>query len=266
MPTMTAHAAGTFCWPELATTDQAAALEFYKSVFDWTSLDVPIPGGVYTMLKLDANDVGAAYTLMPEMVKQGVPPHWMSYIATADADVTCAKVTANGGRVVFGPMDVKPDGSHLVGRMASCLDPEGAAFSVWQAGSHCGASLIGEPGSLCWVELYSRDTDAALKFYRAVFGWDVDVMEFPGMRYTIVKAGDIQTGGVMPMPPEMGPAPAHWLTYFAVDDCELRTAKAKAGGGQVFVEPRDVPGVGRMAVIQDPQGAAFAIIKLVAQG
>ena len=66
----------------------------------------------------------------------------------------------------------------------------------------------------------------------------------------------------MQITPEMGPIPPHWAVYFAVDDCDGKAAHASALGGKVLVPPTDVPDVGRFSILQDPQGAAFAIVKL----
>ncbi|RMG61620.1 MAG: VOC family protein, partial [Calditrichaeota bacterium] len=59
-----------------------------------------------------------------------------------------------------------------------------------------------------------------------------------------------------------GDVPSHWLVYFAVEDCDATVKTAQSLGGQVLVSPSDIPGVGRFAILQDPQGAVFAIIKL----
>jgi predicted enzyme related to lactoylglutathione lyase len=263
MPTMTKYVAGTFCWPELGTTDAAAAKKFYAGLFDWSTVDMPIPGGApYTMIKKDDRDVGAMYTLNEEQTKHGIPPHWLSYIATDDVDATLEKIKANGGNVLMGPMDVKPDGTNLVGRMAAVTDPEGAAFAIWQAGSHCGATIVNEPGSLAWNELMTRDAAAAKKFYSAVFGWNLQEMEMSMGPYTVVSVGERPNGGIMTMPEGAGDAPAHWLAYFAVDDCDARAKKAESLGGKFILQPMDIPDIGRMAVLQDPQGAMFAIMWL----
>ena len=66
----------------------------------------------------------------------------------------------------------------------------------------------------------------------------------------------------MKIMPEMGPVPPNWLPYFTVEDCDATANKAKATGGKLFMPPTDIPNVGRFSVIQDPQGATFAIIKL----
>src|SRR5437879_10835749 len=75
---------GDFCWFELATSDQAAAKKFYGGLFGWTANDNPMgPDAFYTMFQLSGRNVGAAYALMPDQLKQGVPPHWGTYVAVA---------------------------------------------------------------------------------------------------------------------------------------------------------------------------------------
>lgn len=263
MPTMTAYAAGTFCWPELGTTDTKSATAFYTKLLDWTAVEMPLPGGsTYTMLKKGDKDVSALYPLMEDQVKNGVPPHWLSYVAADDVDAVVAKVKANGGTVLVDPMDVNPDGKTLIGRMAAIQDPTGAAFALWQAGTHAGATLVNEPGSLCWNELMTRDLDTAKKFYTAVLDWSCEDVDMPSGKYTLVKNNGNLNGGMMTMPEQAGDAPPHWLVYFAVDDCDARADKATSLGAKILMPSMSVPTVGRIAVLQDPQGAVFAIIKL----
>ncbi len=262
MPTMTAYASGTFCWPELATTDPKAAIEFYQRLFDWNTLDLPIPGGsTYTLVKKGSDDAGAIGKLMDELAKQGVPPHWLAYISVDDVDATVAKLKANGGTVMAEPMDVKPDGKLLLGRMAVAQDPQGAAFALWQPGAHIGASVVNEPGALTWNELMTTDVDAAKKFYTAVFGYTMTDQDMGNMVYTVMKVGGRPNAGLMKTPDAN--VPTSWLTYFSVDDVDKCVEKAKAAGAKVLAGPDDIPEVGRFAVLQDPQGAVFAIIKLV---
>ena len=118
---------------------------------------------------------------------------------------------------------------------------------------------MNEPGTLCWNELNTRDVDGALAFYEQVFGLGAQRSE----GYNELTLGDKVVGGCMPMPP-MIPAevPAHWLAYFAVDDIEASTAKAKSLGAMAMVEAMEAPDVGRFSVLGDPQGAVFAIIQL----
>ena len=83
---------GTFCWVELGTSDGEAAKKFYTQLFGWDYVDHPMgPGMVYTMLTLQGKDVAALYTLMPDIVAQGIPPNWLSYVSVTNVDETAAK-------------------------------------------------------------------------------------------------------------------------------------------------------------------------------
>ncbi len=148
------------------------------------------------------------------------------------------------------------------GRMAVIQDPAGAMFALWQAGTHKGASLVNVPNSFCWNELATRDTAKAGDFYTKVFGWTRDVQQFGPLEYTIFKNGDRGAGGMFGITPDMGNMPPHWLVYFAVADCDATVAKATSLGAQVMKPADDIPVVGRFAIMLDPQGAGFAVIKL----
>ena len=260
MPTVTQHAIGTFCWPELATSDQNAAKKFYTSLFGWQFKDSDIgPGMTYTIFTLDGRDVAALFTLMPDMVKNNVPPNWGSYVTVESADQSAEKARSLGAQVLSGPLDVMDHG-----RLAVLQDPQGAVFSVWQAKNNIGVGVLGEPGSLAWTQLNARDPASAKKFYPALLGWKVQDDEMPaamgGGHYTTWLKSDGPAGGMMPMPKE-APAPSHWLPYFAVADVDAAHQKATSLGAHSFVPPLDIPGTGRFSVLADPQGATFAIVK-----
>src|SRR5207253_2627713 len=128
MPNVDAHQPGSFCWVELGTSDQPGAKRFYNELFAWTANDVPIgPDDFYTMFQLRARDVAAAYTLRADQQERGVPPHWMLYVATKDADSTSEKAASLGAKILAPPFDVFD-----VGRMAVIQDPTGAVFAIWQ--------------------------------------------------------------------------------------------------------------------------------------
>lgn len=252
-----AYKPGTFVWVELGTSDSEAAKKFYTQLFGWDYTDNPMgPGMVYTMLKKNGKEVGALYNLMPEMKDQGIPTHWMSYALVDNADESAAKAKELGGKILKEPFDVM-----TFGRMAVIEDPTGAVFSLWQAGSHKGAALVNEPGSLVWNELGTTDTAKAGAFYSGLFGWKPDVQQFGPMEYTIFQHGDRGAGGMYKMTPDMAGVPSHWMIYFAVDDADATVAKATELGGTVIKPADDIPGVGRFAILKDPQGAYFAIIK-----
>lgn len=259
MPEITGSRIGHFCWFELATTDQAAAKKFYGELFGWTASDVTMgPESFYSMFQLRGRDVGACYTLQPDQRAQGVPPNWGTYVAVSSADDTAAKATSLGGTVIAPPFDVFD-----VGRMALIQDPTGAMIYPWQAKRHFGVGVFGEPNAFCWADLMTRDPAAALKFYQGLFGWCTLATDNPaGFGYTHWRVGETDIGGMMAIAPEMGPVPPHWMNYVMVTNCDEVAAKATSLGGRALRPPFDIPNVGRMAVLQDAQGAAFSVIQL----
>ena len=249
---------GTFCWVELGTTDGEAAKKFYTELFGWDFNDSPMgPGMVYTMLKLNGKDVGALYQMFPEMLSQNIPPHWLSYVSVDNVDESAAKAKELGATLMKEPFDVMD-----VGRMVTVQDPTGAVFALWQPKSHKGAGVVNVPNSFCWNELVTTDTKKDGDFYTGLFGWGKDVQNLGPMEYTMFTNDGRQAGGMFQLTPEMGNMPPHWLVYFAVDDCDAKTQKATELGASTMKPPADIPGIGRFAILQDPQGAAFAIIKL----
>lgn len=115
-------------------------------------------------------------------------------------------------------------------------------------------------GKPVWYELTTTDPAAAQDFYSRVIGWSVADAEMPGMDYRIASAGGDMVAGMM-LPPMEG-IPPNWMTYFAVDDCDGSAREAQSVGAQLHAGPQDIPGVGRFAVLSDPQGAVFALLKM----
>ncbi|MPY25420.1 VOC family protein [Shewanella psychropiezotolerans] len=255
---------GLPCWVELASHDALAGKQFYAELFGWKTQDMPIPDGLYTMFGLSPepdsegqDDIGAAYQMPKDMSDQGVPTTWLVYFSVDSVDETIEKVKAEGGSLSMGPCDVG-----TAGRMAMFSDPEGARFAVWQAGDHIGARRQGEHGTLCWVELASRNPESAKRFYPNVLQWTSQTGDMPEFEYTEWLVGDKPMGGMLQMNEEWGEIPPHWMLYFAVDNCDETVAKANALGGEICVPPTDIAKVGRFAVINDPQGGFFSVITL----
>jgi hypothetical protein len=259
MPEITKAAPGTFCWVELGTTDVPAAKKFYAGLFGWTITDVPMDGMPYSMGALGDKQVAGFTLIREEAKKMGAPPSWLSYVAVDDAAASAKKIASLGGKVLFGPTGVGP------GQMAVAADPTGAVFAVWQRVQSMGTWLMGEPGSLGWNELISTNEDKAISFYKGLFGWKAEPMEMPGMTYTILKHGEAMVGGSMAQPKQMAGAPSLWGVYFSVADADQAAEKATHLGAKVLNPPTDIPGVGRFAVVADPQGAMFSVMKFLPQ-
>ena len=254
MAEFTEYAPGTPCWPDMQATDIGKAVAFYGGLFGWEAMDLGDEAGHYTMFSIGGKAVAGAGPKMSDMS----PTAWNTTIATASADDTAAKVKAAGGATFMEPADVM-----TAGRMGVFADPSGAAFVAWEPKDHRGAQLANEPNTWSWNELHTRDIDTATKFYESVLGWTTTT--FPGMMdYHVFNVDEKGVAGGMAMGPDM-PAeiPPHWLTYFEVADTDASAAKVKSLGGNVMVEPTDIPDVGRFAVVSDNQGAAFGIIKSI---
>jgi uncharacterized protein len=255
----TSHAPGTFCWPELATSDQTAGTSFYRRLFGWDLNDIPMgPDGTYSIFQLRGKDAAAACSLRPEERQHGVPPHWNSYVSVDNADAAVKRAQDLGAKVLAPAFNVQDSG-----RMAVLQDPTGAVFQIWEPKKHIGVKVLREPGALTWTELSTNDTDTAKKFYTSLFGWTEKTSSGSGMTYTEFSVADSPLAGMMAMNEQMKQmhVPPHWLPYFQVADVDATANKAKELGANFYVPPADIPNVGRFAVIADPQGAAFAIFK-----
>jgi predicted enzyme related to lactoylglutathione lyase len=248
------HAPGSFCWIELATTDQNAAKSFYSSLFGWAANDNPMgPGEVYTVFQINGRDAAAGYTLRKDQRERGVPVHWTLYICSDSADQTVAKTTQAGGSVIMPAFDVMD-----LGRMAVLHDPTGAVFCVWQPKKNQGIGVAGVDGALCWADLITPDPEQAGKFYSALFGWTLEKRQ---RDYLHIKNGEHFIGGVPGATDQDPKMPPHWLLYFLVGDPEATAAKATQLGGKVIMPATAMAGVGTWAILSDPQGAVFAVFK-----
>jgi uncharacterized protein len=250
MSERTSYEPGTPSWVDLSTSDPAAAKEFYGGLFGWEATDagsVEETGG-YAMFTLRGKQVAGVSPLMDP----NQPQVWSTYISTDDADAAVARARDAGAQVVVEPMDVMD-----AGRMAFVAHPAGGFVGMWQPGNHIGAQLVNEPGSLSWNQLHTRDKEGAAAFYGAVFGWTLG--DFGGMG--VWNLGENGIAGIMDMPPgSPDELPAFWMTIFSVADADESVAKASELGGAVVSPPTDLEGIGRFALLTDPQGVYFGII------
>jgi hypothetical protein len=208
------------------------------------------------MFTKDGKVVAGMGGLDPEQIEAGQTAVWSSYIIVDDVDATFAKAVELGATPIMEPMDVFD-----AGRMFFVIDPVGAAVGFWQSGTHDGAEVFNEPNTMTWNEIASRDVDAAVSFYGDLVGWNAEASEFDGFAYTVLKIGERTTAGAYDLtgfaPDE---TPAHWLSWFGVEDCASAAATATELGGSVL-RPPEKSSVGISAVVTDPFGAVFGIIE-----
>jgi predicted enzyme related to lactoylglutathione lyase len=241
-------------WVELSSKDAPGSRDFYGKLFGWDIEVIQDPQyGGYGMARIGGKDVaGIGPTQSPE-----APTAWMIYIGTDNADELADKVKAAGGNVIAPPFDVPGQG-----RMAVFQDPAGAFISAWQAQT-MGGFQTNAPNSYEWAELNARGLEKAVPFYQNLFGWTPKVSTAdPSTPYTEFQVDGQSIAGAMEMNP-MVPAevPSYWMVYFGVDDVDRSFKQAVDSGAREMLAPQDFPG-GRFAILQDPQGAAFGLLKM----
>ena len=252
MPEISGFEPGWPSWADLSTPNADESAGFYAGLFGWEAREGagdPEQTGGYRIFVKDGKRVAGL------MQMQEQPPSWNTYISVSDADEVIEKVKGAGGQALVEPMDVMDQG-----RMAFLSDPTGAALGLWQAKEHKGAELVSEPGATAWHQLNTRDPEKAGGFYQAVFGWGNERIDTGGADYWEWQLDGKSVGGMLRMGDDFpDDVPAHWIVYFAVEDADAAMEQAKEAGAQVRAEPFDTE-AGRLAVLTDPHGAAFALI------
>ncbi|MEV8595173.1 VOC family protein [Streptomyces sp. NPDC052012] len=231
---------GTPCWVDAQLPDVEAGKRFYGELFGWTFQDQPdLPMGGVRALK-----DGAPVASLAHKADGRLPTVWTVSFATPDAEDLCRRIRAAGGRIVSAPLPLGELGVH-----ALVTDVEGAVFALWQPGSHPGFGRRHEAGTFAWVQLYTRDTEAANTFYGDLFH---EALFGPGARPDFGRApvSDV-------FPAEM---PPHFLVHFAVEDPAAAMEEVVRLGGRVQVPPFETS-YGTAAVVTDNQGASFALLR-----
>lgn len=277
---MAAFAQSAPCWVDVQLPDLEAGKRFYGELFGWTFRagdgfrtgdGFRAGGGPYA----DALSGGALVAALAAKQDGRMPTAWGVYFATDDITASVARVREAGGQLITEPVR-----AGRLGALAQAADPGGAVFGLWQAGERKGFQKQNEPGSFCWTEVYTRQKDRVDPFYEQVFGFrSVDPDEAgpgtPGAPDTDESRVDFRMWS--PVGTEPGPdtavggrsvitdafpamMPSYFLNYFAVADCDASADTVVRLGGRVSAPPFDIP-YGRMAVLQDDQGAVFAVLQ-----
>ena len=242
-------------WYELMTTDPKAAETFYSKVVGWTSAPFAASPQPYTMFQRAADVPVAGLMAKPDELQ--APPFWAMYVGVPKLEDAASHITRLGGRACSPVIDVP-----TVGRMQMMMDPQGAAFYIYEPSStEQPPEVAAEVGEASWHELMTTDAAAAMKFYSEVFGWQpsetMDMGELGAYRMFNRPHGMI--GGMMNKPKEMAQVPPNWQIYFRVPDINAAVERIRANGGQILNGPMEVPGGDWVVNAMDPQGAAFSL-------
>jgi hypothetical protein len=178
---------------------------------------------------------------------------WSTFLRTDDVAATAAAAGRHGGTVLMEPMDVSPNGSFVILR-----DAGGAVVSAWQPGTESGFGVLGEAGSPVHFELHTQAFDAAVSFYRRVFGWGDHVIDAPGFRYATYADMSQPRAGIMDSAAAALSEDTHWAVYLGAEDADATVERAVSLGATVTMAPEDTP-YGRLAVLRDPTGAEFRL-------
>jgi uncharacterized protein len=266
---------GVTCWVDTGQPDAEAAAGFYGELLGWTfeSVSPADAPAVYLIAQLDGRDVAAVGS------GGGSSATWNTYIATTDADATAAAIADAGGAVLTGPEDAGPGG-----RSASCADPQGAEFRLWQPFRRLGAQTVNLPGTWNFSDLHTTDHDAATAFYSRIFGWTyVDYGEsvesmiaVPGYGDHLAATADpdiyLRQAGAPPGFADVigavegvtGSEAPNWHVKFSVADRDASVELA-ARLGATILDTAETPWVA-LARIRDPQGAELTLSEFRPQG
>lgn len=246
-------ASGQILWYELLTTDMKAAEQFYSNVVGWTVAPFEGAPEPYDMFMRGGEaPVGGVMKIPGGM---NFPPHWEMYVGVPKLEEAVAKITRLGGSAL-GPLVDVP----TVGRMQTMMDPQKAVFAIYESAVPQPAESERKTGEVTWHELHTIDSEAAMSFYREMFGWhELEAHDMGEMgKYRMFKR-TYDLGGMMNRMPGMEQVPPHWSLYFGVDDINAGAARITANGGKVINPPMEVPGGSWIANAIDPQGAHFSI-------
>ncbi|WP_026556085.1 VOC family protein [Arthrobacter sp. 35W] len=255
MATVAGYVQGTPCWAELLSADEAAARTFYGGLFGWEyEANEMAPGMTYYTVSLDGAVIAGVMQQDATMADAGLPTGWNAYIAVDSADAAAVAVTRAGGTLKF-PVDEIPG----VGRFVLAADNQGTAIGFWEGKGLVGSAVVDQPGAVSWYELQVDDVEAVKPFYKAVASLEANTGPAGDLgEYTeFFAAGKSVAGALVKPMPEM---PNSWVLYFNVTDADAAVASAVKLGGSVLAPAFDVPSIGRLAVMADPQGAVFCLM------
>jgi len=258
--TASAGREGAPAWIDLGTPDVQGAMRFYGELFGWRFEDQGEEFGGYRLVYSGEDLIGGLMdtTGVPAPDGGEVPVAWTVYLRTPDMAAAVERMGAVGGRVLLPPMPVADRGF-----MGLAFDPAGALVGMWQPGTLEGLDLPMRAGTPVWFEVMSTDFDAALPFYRDVFGWDVHTMADDGWRYAThgpeaeSSAGLCDARGVI-----AEGTPSFWRVYLGYEGIDAGIERVRELGGRLLDGPVDSP-YGRLATVADPAGAMFQLIEAV---
>jgi predicted enzyme related to lactoylglutathione lyase len=253
MPTRDHAPLGAPCWVDLWTSDVEGSRAFYSELFGWVAEEASPEFGGYFMFTRNGVPVAGGMGAMGDMKATDT---WKIYLNTDDLTKTLAAAELEGAQVILPPMEVAD-----LGTQAVLIDPTGAELGVWQPGTFPGFTVLDEPGSPSWSELFTRHHAKAVAFYESVFHWETDAVgDSDEFRYSTMRdpSREGELAGIMDatwLPDGVAP---YWSMYWAVEDPAATIVSLQKLGGSVIADVEQTP-YGRLATVADPAGATFKL-------
>lgn len=247
--------AGEAVWVELRSADPGTAADFYASLFGWSVRQERLGSTVYRMCSLDGRDVAG---ICDDSVHGGGSRGWLTYFAVDDIEVSAQQAADLGGEIVTAPRHLPSAGTG-----ATVVDPFGAVFGLYQGQARAGVEVLNSPGALCWNELDTGEPEAAVAYYRELFGFDVEVQSSPtGQPYIVLKLDDVSVAGILKLDNDWpNVVPSTWVTYFTVSSLETAVRRVVELGGTPSVGPFDTPH-GKLHLVRDAEGHTVCLVEL----
>ena len=248
---MTTKNTGRFAWFDLMTDNVDKAKTFYTELFNWKIQSMSIGDQSYEMFAAGEAAVGG----IGKAEHPSLNNMWLAYTTVDNLDNTIKYLKQNGGNVLVPEVSLPS-----IGRWVIATDAQGIVFAPFQsANNQTATEKMGYPlGQFCWHELGTTDVAKATAFYTEAFGWEKGELNncSGGGYYQVLQRNGQNFGGIGTFGPEVKP---NWRHYVAVANVDETAARCKQLGGKVIWEPMDIGEQGRIAVLNDTQGAEIAI-------
>ncbi len=254
---------GKFVWFELRSSNVDKSKAFYGELLGWQITTQENAG-----MKFEVVMGGGKPIAIISATEGKAKSHWVPFVSVADVDATAKTVEEQKGKVVKPASDIP-----TIGRFAIVTDPNGAEFALFKGANGDEADPTTPPaaGSFVWTEYLTKNKkqhEAAIAFYPAAIGFTTQAMPMgEGKKqatYDMLMASKpdgqvVPRGGITAAKPSsLG---GQWLPWVAVDDVDAVVGNVKKLKGKVVVKPRDIPSIGRAAIVADPAGAPLGVIK-----
>ena len=239
---------GAPCWIALGTGDEERSRAFYGEVLGWEFRDAGPRQHDWTVATVDGDVVAALGA-----VRSSGSAAWTLGFAVDDVEAGGAAVVNGGGRLLQPAHDILGGAA----RAAVGRDPGGLRFAMVQAGAFTGLETVNRPGALVWEDGVSDDPLAAREFYREVLGWSYVDEPQAGTDYALFGPADGSPWGGLGGNP--AGSPPYWCLWFGVESVDETVDRVIGLGGGVLDGPESGPW-GRLARVQDPEGAVFGLM------